>query len=62
MSSLTVNPLLSSRWGLFISSSFEGALFNLEKRMVSPERTRIQSGKAQVHAAEDQDQNRTSSW
>ena len=37
-----------------------GGLFNLEKTMVFPERTRIQRGKSQVNAAEDQNQNRTS--
>ena len=41
-------------------SYLRGSLFNLEKTMVSPERTRIQRGKAQVHTAEDQNQNRTS--
>ena len=43
-----------------------GGLFDLEMTMVSPWRTRIQSGKAQIqevlgHAAEDQNQICTSS-
>ena len=70
----TVNPILSPPQGLFISSPFEvglnrvGGLFNLEKTMVSVlhRKLRIQSGEAQEqevggHAAEAQNQVRTSS-
>ena len=63
----TINPILSPRRDLFISSPFEvghnrvGGLFNSEKTMVSDlhRKLRIQSGEAQEqevggHAAEDQ--------
>ena len=71
----TVNPLLSPLGGLFISSPFEaglnrdGGLYNLEKTMVSVlhkeleyKVEKLKNKKVGGHAAEDQNQIRTSSW
>ena len=73
----TVNPLLSPRGGLCIPSPLEGGgglferrdLFNLEKTMESvPHKEleykveKLKNKKVGGHAAEDQNQTRTSSW
>ena len=73
--SLAVNPVLSPPEGLFISSPFErglqrdGGLFNLEKTMVSVlhkeleyKVEKLKYKKVGGHAAEGQNQIRTSSW
>ena len=73
--SLTVIPLLSPPEGLFISSPFrrglhrDGGLFNLEKTIVSVLHKQLECKveklkytKVGDHAAEDQNQIRTSSW
>ena len=64
---VTVNPLLSPPGRLFISSRFEGRLNRDRGRAYLIETRRSIGGKAQVqedlgHAAEDQNQIRTSSW
>ena len=69
-----VNPLVSPTGGLFISNPFEGGLNRdggliLEKTMVSVihkeleyKVEKLKYKKIGVHAAEDQEQIRTSSW
>ena len=64
---VTVNPLLSPPGRLFISSRFEGRLNRDRGRAYLIETRRSIGGKVQVqedlgHAAEDQNQIRTSSW
>ena len=67
----TVNPLLSLQGGLIISIplSGEGGLFNLEKTLISVlhkeleyKVEKLKYKKVGGHAAEDQNQIRTSSW